>query len=103
MLQNLLSAAVVIGALRVVFFITSLWEQMTPEHGQFRPKGHDWQDLCMGQLDIAKYRSCGSYGLRDDLLKFFPIQGSYRQDGVKFKDFSKLSYCFQGLKTYEKY
>ena len=31
-------------------------------------------------------------------------QGSYRQDYVKFKDFSRtskgLSYCFQGLKTY---
>ena len=31
------------------------------------------------------------------------IQGSYRQDCVKFKDFSRtskrLSYCFQGLKT----
>ena len=33
-------------------------------------------------------------------------QGSYRQDCVKFKDFSRtsqrLSFCFQGLKTYEK-
>ena len=56
-----------------VVFITSLWEQMTPEHGQFRPKGHDWQDICMGQLDIAKYRSCGSHGFRDNLLKFFHI------------------------------
>ena len=31
------------------------------------------------------------------------LQGSYRQDCVKFKDFSRaskrLSYCFQGLKT----
>ena len=31
--------------------------------------------------------------------------GSYRQVCVKFKDFSRtskiLSYCFQGLKTYE--
>ena len=49
-----------------------------------------------------------------DLLPFhlgqersFYLQGSYRQDCVKFKDFSRtskrLSYCFQGLKTYEKY
>ena len=34
-------------------------------------------------------------------------QGSYRQVHVKFKDFSRtskiLSYCFQGLKSYEKY
>ena len=34
-------------------------------------------------------------------------QGSYRQVCVKFKDFSRtskrLSYCFHGLKTYEKY
>ena len=30
-------------------------------------------------------------------------QGSYRQVCVKFKDFKILSYCFQGLKTYEKY
>ena len=33
------------------------------------------------------------------------IQGSYMQVCVKFKDFSRtskrLSYCFQGLKTYE--
>ena len=40
---------------------------------------------------------------------FFKLrpQGSYRQGGVKFKDFSRtskrLSYCFQGLKPYEKY
>ena len=37
----------------------------------------------------------------------FLNQGSYRQVCVKFKDFSRtskrLSYCFQGLKTYEKY
>ena len=46
---------------------------MTLEHGQFGPKGHGWQDLCMGQLDIAKYRSSGSHGFRDDFLKFFPI------------------------------
>ena len=36
----------------------------------------------------------------------FLTQGSYRQVCVKFKDFSRtskrLSYCFQGLKTYEK-
>ena len=34
-------------------------------------------------------------------------QGSYRQVCVKFKDFSRtskiFSYCFQGLKTYDKY
>ena len=34
-----------------------------------------------------------------------PIQGSYRQVCVKFKDFSRaskrLSYCFQGSKTDE--
>ena len=34
-------------------------------------------------------------------------QGSYKQDCVKFKAFSRtskrLSYCFQGLKTLEKY
>ena len=37
----------------------------------------------------------------------FGMQGSYRQVSVKFKDFSRtskrFSYCFQGLKTYEKY
>ena len=41
---------------------------------------------------------------KNNLQKF---QGSYKQDCVKFKDFSrtskKLSYCFQGLKTTEKY
>ena len=35
------------------------------------------------------------------------LQGSYRQNCVKFKDFSRtsqrLSYCFQGLKTLGKY
>ena len=35
------------------------------------------------------------------------LQGSYRQVRVKFNDFSRtfkrLSYCFQGLKAYEKY
>ena len=35
------------------------------------------------------------------------LQGSYRQDSIKLKDFLRtsqiLSYCFQGLKTKEKY
>ena len=35
-----------------------------------------------------------------------PFQGSYRQVCLKLKDFSRtpkqLSYCIQGLKTYEK-
>ena len=55
-----------------LFFITSLWEQMTPDHGQFGPKGHDWQELCMGQLYIAKYKIYGSHGFRDGLIKVFP-------------------------------
>ena len=42
-----------------------------------------------------------------DLSAILQLQGSYRQVLVKFKDFSRtskiLSYCFQGLKTYEKY
>ena len=41
-------------------------------------------------------------GLKCVIVAFLIIQGSYRQDCVKFKDFSRtsqrLSYCFQGLK-----
>ena len=36
----------------------------------------------------------------------YSLQGSYKQDCENFKDFSmtskRLSYCFQGLKTYKK-
>ena len=35
-------------------------------------------------------------------LVYICVQGSYRQVCVKFKDFSRLSYSFQGLKVYEK-
>ena len=38
-----------------VFCIISLWELMTLGHGQFGPKGLDWQDLCNGPLHIATY------------------------------------------------
>ena len=37
------------------FSIISLWELMTPGHGQFGPQGLDWQDLCRGPLHIATY------------------------------------------------
>ena len=37
------------------FFIISLLELVTPGHGQFGPRGLDWQDLCRGQLNIATY------------------------------------------------
>ena len=30
----------------------SLWEQMTPVHGQFLPQGHGWPDLCRGSLKL---------------------------------------------------
>ena len=43
----------------------------------------------------------------DILVCTYRIQGSYRQDCVKFKEFSRtskrLSYSFQGLKVNEKY
>ena len=44
--------------------------------------------------------------LQKHISQFFIIQGSYRQVCVRFKNFQGLvrfSYCFQGLKTYEKY
>ena len=45
------------------------------------------------------------YMTNDDTPAQIPHQGSYRQVCVKFKDFSRtsnrLSYCFQGLKTYK--
>ena len=37
------------------FPIVSLWELMTPGHGQFESQGLDWQDLCRGPLNIAAY------------------------------------------------
>ena len=42
----------------LVFPIISLWEIMTPGHGQFGPQGLDWQDLCRRPLNIATYLSC---------------------------------------------
>ena len=37
------------------FPIISLWELMIPGHGQFRPKGLDWHDLCRAPLKIAPF------------------------------------------------
>ena len=37
------------------FPIISLWRPMTPGRGQFRPQGHDWQDLCRVPLNIATH------------------------------------------------
>ena len=51
---------------------------------------------------VVTYTFMANRGGPDEIL-----HGSYRQVPLKFKDFSrtfkKLSYCFQGLKTYEKY
>ena len=38
-----------------IFPNISPWEIMIPGHGQFRPQGLDWQDLCRGPLNIATY------------------------------------------------
>ena len=45
-----------------------------PGHGQFRPQGLHWQDLCRGPLNIAttKYLSCRPLSFREkDFLNFF--------------------------------
>ena len=36
-----------------VFLILSLWELMTPGRGHFSPQGHEWQDLCIPNYNIA--------------------------------------------------
>ena len=41
-----------------IFFIFSYCMTMgddDPGRGQFRPQGHDWQDLCRVQLNIATH------------------------------------------------
>ena len=38
-----------------VFPIISLWELMTPGAWLVGLQGLDWQDLCMGPLNIATY------------------------------------------------
>ena len=53
------------------FHIISLWELMTLGCGQFGPQALNWQDLCCGPLNIAKYISCGPHGFREeDFLSF---------------------------------
>ena len=37
------------------FPIMSLWKPLIKRHGQFGHHGLDWQDLCMGTLDISVY------------------------------------------------
>ena len=56
------------------FPIVSLREIMTPGRGLFRPKEHDWKDLCRVTLLLlhTKYKSSGPHGLREDFL-YFPI------------------------------
>ena len=58
------------------------------------------------RLQITQYaKSQGLSLLHSEWPKLY--QGSYRQVCAKFKDFSRtskqLSYCFEGLKTYENY
>ena len=55
------------------FPIISLWELMTPGHGQFRPQGLHWQDLCRKPLNIATYLSCGphSFSEKDSFIIVF--------------------------------
>ena len=58
-------------------------------------------------LSSLHIKICTRVGINQPARFRYFIQGSYRQVCVKFKDFSRaskrLSYCFQGLKTKEKY
>ena len=55
--------------------------------------------------NLTKWTVRHNGDLRIHIMDHTGKQGSYRQVCVKFKDFSRtskiLSYCFQGLKTYE--
>ena len=39
------------------FLILSLWELMTPGRGHLSPHGHEWQDLCIPNYNIAAYKT----------------------------------------------
>ena len=61
----------------------------------------------MDSPPIARDADNAYYDLSSFHRRVGQLQGSYRQVSVKFKDFSRtskrLSYHFQGLKTYEKH
>ena len=38
-------------------FLLSLWEIMTPGRGHLSPQGHEWQDLCIPNHNIAAYNT----------------------------------------------
>ena len=44
-----------------------------PGRGQFRPQGHDWQDLCRYHLTLlhTKYTSFRPCGFREEDFKMF--------------------------------
>ena len=57
-------------------------ETLQPQGGgQLGPPGLDWQDLCRGPLDIAKYQIYKQWAswFQRRFLKFFPllVYGSY--------------------------
>ena len=57
------------------FSVLSLWELMTPGHGQFGPQRLDWQDFYGGPLNICAYqvyKPCASWFLRRRFFKVFP-------------------------------
>ena len=40
-----------------VFLILSLWALMTSGRGHRSPQGHEWQDLCISNYNIAAYKT----------------------------------------------
>ena len=63
------------------FAIASYGNSSASGGGQFGPQGLDWQDLCRGPLDIAKYQIYKLWAswFQRRFLKFFPllVYGSY--------------------------
>ena len=76
----------------------------TKQRIKYHAQGHN--KVPPKSLDLVSFQS-QFYHSTTKLFINLLYQGSYWQVGVKFKNFSRtykrLSYCFRGLKLYEKY
>ena len=64
-----------------VFLILCLWELMTPGRGHLSPQGHEWQDLCIPNYDIAAYKTYKLWVLcfqRSRFSHFKPMADNHR-------------------------
>ena len=67
-----------------VFLILSLWDLMTPGRGYLSPQGHEWQDLCIPNYNIAAYKTYkfGYCGFKESTSRQRSGKGAIRKDSL---------------------